>query len=373
MLFADGATLRARVFDDGFALRWETAAPSGSACKTRVSRSSSPRSRRHVLPRRRGAHHGYEGLWRHEPISALGWATQTASLPLVFDLPRARSWRCCRRTSTTTPRCTSPTAEPAARALSPLPAPRHQRAAGRLPGLPWSDRARRRHRRDRGHAHLPLAGVRARPARRRPRRQRHGDAARAAARARASDFSWVSSRARWSGTTGPTGTSRASTSWPAATRRPSSYYVDFAAKHGCAYVNIDWLWTRPARPHGPEPRDRRPRDRALRAREERRRLRLVPGAHARGAARPGAWIASRSGASPGLKIDFFDRDDQRMIALYRRFADEAAKRKLIVLFHGATAPWGLSAHVPERARLRGGARARVRQVQRRRGRRRRTT
>ncbi len=36
-----------------------------------------------------GAHHGYEGLWRHEPISALwSWsAPQAASLPLVFDLP----------------------------------------------------------------------------------------------------------------------------------------------------------------------------------------------------------------------------------------------------------------------------------------------
>ena len=48
----------------------------------------------------------------------------------------------------------------------------------------------------------------------------------------------------------------------------------------------------------------------------------------------------------GLKIDFFDRDDQRMVALYRRFAEEAAKRKLLVLFHGATAPWGLSRTLP---------------------------
>ena len=48
----------------------------------------------------------------------------------------------------------------------------------------------------------------------------------------------------------------------------------------------------------------------------------------------------------GLKIDFFDRDDQRMMALYRRFAEEAAKRKMLVLFHGATPPTGLSRDFP---------------------------
>jgi alpha-glucosidase len=48
----------------------------------------------------------------------------------------------------------------------------------------------------------------------------------------------------------------------------------------------------------------------------------------------------------GLKIDFFDRDDQRMVRLYRRFAEEAAKRKMLVLFHGATPPWGLSRELP---------------------------
>jgi alpha-glucosidase len=48
----------------------------------------------------------------------------------------------------------------------------------------------------------------------------------------------------------------------------------------------------------------------------------------------------------GLKIDFFDRDDQRMMNVYRRFAEEAAKRRMLVLFHGATAPTGLSREFP---------------------------
>ncbi len=43
----------------------------------------------------------------------------------------------------------------------------------------------------------------------------------------------------------------------------------------------------------------------------------------------------------GLKIDFFDRDDQPMMNLYETFAREAAKHKLLVNYHGVTKPTGL--------------------------------
>ena len=43
----------------------------------------------------------------------------------------------------------------------------------------------------------------------------------------------------------------------------------------------------------------------------------------------------------GIKVDFFNRDDQKMINLYHEIAREAKDRKLIVDFHGACKPTGL--------------------------------
>jgi len=48
----------------------------------------------------------------------------------------------------------------------------------------------------------------------------------------------------------------------------------------------------------------------------------------------------------GIKVDFMDRDDQTMINFYERAALEAAKRKLIVDFHGASKPAGLERTYP---------------------------
>ncbi|MEZ5082364.1 MAG: glycoside hydrolase family 97 protein [Bacteroidales bacterium] len=43
----------------------------------------------------------------------------------------------------------------------------------------------------------------------------------------------------------------------------------------------------------------------------------------------------------GLKVDFMQRDDQWMVNYYWRVAEEAAKRKMLVNFHGAYKPAGL--------------------------------
>jgi alpha-glucosidase len=48
----------------------------------------------------------------------------------------------------------------------------------------------------------------------------------------------------------------------------------------------------------------------------------------------------------GIKVDFMDRDDQAVINFYERTAREAAKRKLIVDFHGASKPAGLERTYP---------------------------
>jgi alpha-glucosidase len=48
----------------------------------------------------------------------------------------------------------------------------------------------------------------------------------------------------------------------------------------------------------------------------------------------------------GLKVDFFDRDDQVMMNTLEMLAREAAKRKLLVNFHGVTKPTGLHRKYP---------------------------
>jgi alpha-glucosidase len=48
----------------------------------------------------------------------------------------------------------------------------------------------------------------------------------------------------------------------------------------------------------------------------------------------------------GIVVDFMDRDDQPMVRFYRRVAEEAAKRRLFVDFHGAFKPTGLERRLP---------------------------
>jgi alpha-glucosidase len=87
--FTDGAVLRAHVFDDGFALRWETTFFDRIRVRDEGFSVVFPEEPEAFFLGGTGAHHGYEGLWRHQPISGLWpWsAPAAAALPIVFDLP----------------------------------------------------------------------------------------------------------------------------------------------------------------------------------------------------------------------------------------------------------------------------------------------
>src|SRR4029450_7998275 len=89
LVLADGATLRARTYDDGLALRWETALPRRIEVRDEDFNVAFPEEPRAFMLRGQGAHHGYEGIWAHAPISSLGAGVEplTALLPLVFDPP----------------------------------------------------------------------------------------------------------------------------------------------------------------------------------------------------------------------------------------------------------------------------------------------
>jgi alpha-glucosidase len=53
-----------------------------------------------------------------------------------------------------------------------------------------------------------------------------------------------------------------------------------------------------------------------------------------------------SWGAQGIKVDFMQRDDQKMVNYYERVAAEAARRHLLVDFHGSYKPTGLSRTYP---------------------------
>lgn len=123
------------------------------------------------------------------------------------------------------------------------------------------------------------------------------------------------------------------------------YFIDFAATHGIEYVNIDEGWS-----------------------ELFDLTKLTPNIDMeevfRYAKEKGVdlfvWCVARTLDSQmevaldqfvkwgvkGLKVDFMDRDDRKMVDFYLRTAREAAKRQIHVNFHGAHKPTGLHRTYP---------------------------
>ncbi len=59
-----------------------------------------------------------------------------------------------------------------------------------------------------------------------------------------------------------------------------------------------------------------------------------------------AWEQFEKWGISGIKFDFMNRDDQKMVQFYHRMAEEAAKRKMVLDFHGAYKPAGLRRAYP---------------------------
>ena len=347
VVFSDGATLRARIFDDGFALRWETSLDGRIAVKDEGFSVAFAEETSAFFLGGDGAHHGYEGLWRHEPISQIGgWTTSAASLPLVFDLAGGVKLGLIQADLDDYPALYLTHRPSQARTLvSVFP----RRATREQPGgylnfdLVVSERA---------DDIAETAGTRTFPWRAFVLARRDADLVASdmvtrlgpdPAGASSSDDWVVPGKVVWDywadwnleGVDFRAGRNTAT----------FKYHVDFAARHGFRYVNIDWLWTDPLDLDAHNPEIDVP-EIVRYAREK--NVGIFVWCLARTLERQLAPFMDRAQkwGVAGLKIDFFDRDDQRMVALYRRFAEEAAKRKLLVLFHGATAPWGLSRALP---------------------------
>jgi alpha-glucosidase len=59
-----------------------------------------------------------------------------------------------------------------------------------------------------------------------------------------------------------------------------------------------------------------------------------------------AWDQFEKWGISGIKFDFMNRDDQEMVQHYHHLAEEAARRKMVIDFHGAYKPSGLRRMYP---------------------------
>jgi len=123
------------------------------------------------------------------------------------------------------------------------------------------------------------------------------------------------------------------------------HYIDFAARHGIEYIILDEGWSDPADLLKTNPAVDLPK---LLSYGREKKVGLVLWC---------VWLTLDRQLQQaldlfagwgvrGIKVDFMDRDDQKMVNFYKRVASEAAKRKLVVDFHGAFKPTGLRREYP---------------------------
>ena len=120
-----------------------------------------------------------------------------------------------------------------------------------------------------------------------------------------------------------------------------THYIDFAAEHGLEYVILDEGWYRLGDLTAVVPDIDMT---ALAAHAKQRKVGLI------------LWVVWKTldgqmeaaldlfetWGVAGIKVDFMQREDQWMVNFYERVAREAAKRRLLVDFHGSYKPTGLS-------------------------------
>jgi alpha-glucosidase len=118
------------------------------------------------------------------------------------------------------------------------------------------------------------------------------------------------------------------------------YYVDFASAHGIEYIILDEGWYVLGDLTAINPDIDMP---ALLAHAREKNVGVI------------LWVVWKTlddqlelvmpmfeaWGVAGLKVDFMQRDDQWMVNYYWRIAEEAAKRKMLVDFHGSYKPAGL--------------------------------
>lgn len=122
-------------------------------------------------------------------------------------------------------------------------------------------------------------------------------------------------------------------------------FIDFAARYGLEYVVLDEGWSKPDDLFALNPAIDLPE---LLAYAKQKGVGII------------LWVLwttldkqfdrafdqfARWGVR-GIKVDFMQRDDQKVIRFYERVAREAARRRMLVAFHGSCKPTGLERKYP---------------------------
>ncbi len=123
------------------------------------------------------------------------------------------------------------------------------------------------------------------------------------------------------------------------------YHIDFAAKYGLEYIMIDWLWTDKydLTVFNPDVDLKKITDYA--ASKDVKVIVWCPG-HTLHRQLDNALDIFVSYGVSGVKADFFGREDQTGIKMYEDIAKATAEHKLLIDFHGAAKPTGLSRTYP---------------------------
>ncbi|MEQ1764904.1 MAG: glycoside hydrolase family 97 catalytic domain-containing protein, partial [Pyrinomonadaceae bacterium] len=124
------------------------------------------------------------------------------------------------------------------------------------------------------------------------------------------------------------------------------YFVDFAAKYGLEYIILDEGWSRTTEDLlAPNPQLNLPE---LLAYAKSKKVGIILWALWTPLDRDMEKILDtyQKWGVKGIKVDFMQRDDQKMVNFYERTAREAAKRRLLVDFHGAFKPTGMKRKYP---------------------------
>lgn len=123
------------------------------------------------------------------------------------------------------------------------------------------------------------------------------------------------------------------------------YYIDFAARYRLEYLILDEGWSKPDDLLAVNPDVNMPELLAY-AREKNIGVVLWVLWTALDKQFDAAFEQFTRWGVKGLKVDFMQRDDQKMVNYYWRVARQAAQRRMVVDFHGAYKPAGLERTFP---------------------------
>ncbi|NJM94279.1 MAG: Retaining alpha-galactosidase [Cytophagales bacterium] len=127
--------------------------------------------------------------------------------------------------------------------------------------------------------------------------------------------------------------------------RTYEYYIDFAAKNKLEYIILDEGWSDQFNLFLPKPDVDVP---YLVDYADKKGVKLILWCvwHTLDRQMQDALDMFQAWGVAGVKVDFIDRDDQLAIRFYERLAAEAAKRQLLVDYHGCSKPTGLHRTYP---------------------------